>query len=321
MAFSSLITLFSILLFLMGMASGQLSSSNFYATSCPTALSTIQSEVNSAVARERRMGASLLRLHFHDCFVTGCDASLLLDDDSTTGFTGEKTAAPNLNSVRGYEVIDAIKTKLETTECPGVVSCADILAVAARDAVVALGGTSWTVQLGRRDSTTANFALANSGGLPFFDSDLSTLIKNFTDKGFTETEFVALSGAHSVGLAKCLTFRNRIDNDANIDSTFHGFLKSTCDQGGDGFFHNLDNTTDTTFDNAYFTNLLDNKGLLHSDQELFSGGSTDAQVRAYSTNSAAFFSDFGNAMIKMGSLDVSTGTAGQIRTNCRKVNT
>ncbi|XP_010243467.1 PREDICTED: cationic peroxidase 1-like, partial [Nelumbo nucifera] len=99
---------------------------------------------------------------------------------------------------------------------------------------------------------------------------------------------------------------SRIDNDANIDSTFNGFLKSTCDKEGADFFHNLDNTTDTTFDNASFTNLLNNKGLLHSDQELFSGGSTDAEVRAYSTNSAAFFSDFGNAMIKMGSLDVLT---------------
>lgn len=49
-------------------ASGQLSTT-FYASSCPTALSTIRSAVNAAVAREPRMGASLLRLHFHDCFV------------------------------------------------------------------------------------------------------------------------------------------------------------------------------------------------------------------------------------------------------------
>jgi peroxidase len=65
--------------------------------------------------------------------VQGCDASVLLDDTST--FEGEKTAAPNLNSIRGFEVIDAIKEELESA-CPGKVSCADILAMAARDSVV-----------------------------------------------------------------------------------------------------------------------------------------------------------------------------------------
>lgn len=63
----------------------------------------------------------------------GCDGSILLDDDST--FIGEKTALANNNSARGFDLVDDIKAKVEKT-CPGVVSCADILAIAARDSTV-----------------------------------------------------------------------------------------------------------------------------------------------------------------------------------------
>ncbi|MBA0737390.1 hypothetical protein Gogos_010857 [Gossypium gossypioides] len=171
---------FFVMIILFGSCSAQLSS-YYYAKTCPKALYIIKTSVLGAVANESRMGASLLRLHFHDCFVNacsaflcsldsscmhahisiiikhvdfllmldiyylkayrlqlnveqGCDASVLLDDDDASNFTGEKSAAPNANSLRGFEVIDSIKSKLEAA-CPGVVSCADILAVAARDSV------------------------------------------------------------------------------------------------------------------------------------------------------------------------------------------
>ncbi|KAI4321118.1 hypothetical protein MLD38_034538 [Melastoma candidum] len=292
-------------------------SPNFYATSCPSALSIIQGAVSSAVSAELRMGASLLRLHFHDCFVNGCDGSILLDD--TANFTGEKTAAPNLNSVRGFNVIDNIKTQLEQ-QCPGIVSCADIVTVAARDSVVALGGSTWTVPLGRRDSTTASLSAANSN-LPSPFSDLSTLISSFASKGFNAKELVALSGSHTIGRARCVLFRTRIYNETNIDPSFATSRQSTCPSvGGDNNLANLDTVTGDSFDNNYFKDLVSLKGLLHSDQQLFNNGSTDSQVTTYSQNSATFFTDFANAMIKMGNLSPLTGTAGQVRTNCRKVN-
>ncbi|URE48201.1 Cationic peroxidase 1 [Musa troglodytarum] len=274
-------------------ASAQLSSS-FYNASCPNALPIIQSAVKAAVAKERRMGASLLRLHFHDCFVQGCDGSVLLDD--TSSFTGEKTAGPNNNSLRGFDVVDAIKSKLESA-CNQVVSCADILAVAARDSVVALGGPSWTVQLGRRDSTTASFSSANSD-IPRPDFNLTDLISAFSNKGLATTDMVALSGAHTVGQARCTTFRARIYNDTDIDSSLAASLRSSCPS----------------------SNLLSNKGLLHSDQQLHGGGSTDSQVSSYAANSAKFFGDFASAMVKMGSISPLTGSSGEIRTNCRKTN-
>ncbi|GLU14939.1 hypothetical protein SLE2022_314780 [Rubroshorea leprosula] len=308
--------LFGLISLLIATASAQLSP-NFYANTCPKALATIKSAVASAVQKEARMGASLLRLHFHDCFVNGCDASILLDD--TANLTGEKNAGPNANSVRGYEVIDTIKSQLENL-CPGVVSCADIVAVAARDSTVALGGPSWTVLLGRRDSTTASQTAANSN-LPSPLSSLSALITAFSNKGFTAKEMVALSGSHTIGQARCTTFRTRIYNDTNVDSTFAASLRGNCPStGGDNNLAPLDTTSPTSFDNAYFKNLLNKKGLLHSDQELFNGGSTDSQVTAYSNNAGAFSTDFANAMVKMGNLSPLTGSNGQIRKNCRKVN-
>lgn len=63
----------------------------------------------------------------------GCDASVLLDD--TISLKGEKKAAPNRHSLKGYDIIDKIKNTVES-ECPGIVSCADILTIAARDAVI-----------------------------------------------------------------------------------------------------------------------------------------------------------------------------------------
>jgi len=301
-----------------GTASAQLTST-FYSSTCPNALSTIKSAVTTAVSKEARMGASLLRLHFHDCFVNGCDGSILLDD--TANFTGEKTAGPNLNSVRGFDVVDTIKTNVEKV-CPGVVSCADILAVAARDSVVALGGPTWTVQLGRRDATTASLSAANTN-IPAPTLNLTALTTAFTSKGFTAKQMVALSGAHTIGLARCTTFRNRIYNETNINSAFATSLKGNCpSSGGDNNTAPLDTTSSTKFDNAYFTNLVGNKGLLHSDQQLYSGGSgsTDSQVASYSSSQSTFYSDFTAAMVKMGGLSVLTGSSGQVRTNCRKTN-
>ncbi|GFZ13416.1 peroxidase superfamily protein [Actinidia rufa] len=187
-----------LLVILVGSSSAQLST-NFYDKTCPKLFTTVKSAVQSAVSKEKRMGASLLRLHFHDCFVNGCDGSILLDD--TSSFTGEKTAGPNSGSVRGFDVIDDIKSKVEAA-CPGVVSCADIVTIAARDSVVLLGGQGWDVKLGRRDSKTASLSAANSGVIPSPTSTLSNLITRFQAKGLSAKDMVVLSGSHTIGQAR-----------------------------------------------------------------------------------------------------------------------
>ncbi|TVU37250.1 hypothetical protein EJB05_10554, partial [Eragrostis curvula] len=332
-----------VLVALSSAANAQLSST-FYDTSCPNALSTIKSAVTAAVNNEPRMGASLLRLHFHDCFVDaslritrkpfrcacsfkalfgfrsqGCDASVLLND--TSSFTGEQTAIPNKGSLRGFTVIDNIKAQVEAV-CNQTVSCADILAVAARDSVVALGGPSWTVLLGRRDSTTASKSNAERD-LPPPTFDLANLTAAFANKNLSVTDMVALSGAHTIGQAQCLNFRDRIYNETNINSTFATSVQANCPRtsgSGDTSLSPLDTTSPTTFDNAYYTNLLSQKGLLHSDQQLFNGGSTDSTVRNFASNAASFNSAFATAMVNMGNISPKTGSQGQIRLSCSKVN-
>nr|GMD43194.1 cationic peroxidase 1-like [Ipomoea batatas] len=298
-----------------GMSSAQLSA-NFYSKSCPSALSIIKSGVISAIKAETRMGASLLRLHFHDCFVNGCDGSILLDDTPT--FTGEQTSKANNNSIRGLNVIDNIKAKLESC-CPGVVSCADIVAVVARDSTVVLGGPSWNVLLGRRDSTTASISAADNN-LPAPTLNLNQLISSFSKHGFSARELVALSGGHTIGKARCTTFRARIYNDTNIDPSFASSLQGICPRsGGDNNLTPMD-PTPTTFDNCYFRDLLKKKGLFHSDQALYNGGSTDSIVKTYTFNPSIFSKDFADAMLKMSNLGPLTGSNGQIRKNCGKVN-
>ncbi|XP_072982821.1 peroxidase P7-like [Typha latifolia] len=311
-------TLALVFLLFLGNSSAQLSTS-FYSSSCPNLLSTVKPVIQSAILSERRMGASILRLFFHDCFVNGCDGSLLLDDTAT--FTGEKNANPNKNSARGFDVIDKIKTAVEKA-CPGVVSCADILAVAARDSVVILGGPSWNVKLGRRDARTASQSGANNN-IPVPTSSLSTLISKFSAQGLSANEMVALSGAHTIGQARCTSFRSHIYNDSNIDGGFAKTRQSNCPKNsgsGDNNLAPLDLQTPTTFDNNYYKNLINSKGLLHSDQQLFSNGSTNSLVTTYSTNPSQFSSDFAAAMIKMGNISPLTGSQGEIRKNCRKIN-
>ncbi|XP_022944315.1 peroxidase 4-like isoform X2 [Cucurbita moschata] len=300
----------------MGNSSAHLSP-DFYYKSCPKLLSTVRAGVRSAVAKEPRMGASLLRLHFHDCFVNGCDGSILLEDTPT--FTGEQTAAPNNRSVRGFNVIESIKKNLEKV-CPGVVSCADILTLSARDSVVALGGPSWKVKLGRRDSKTASFSDV-VGAIPPPTSTLDTLINRFNTKGLSPRDLVALSGAHTIGQARCLFFKNRIYNETNIDESFAKERQRSCPRnGGDDNRAPLDFRTPKLFDNYYYKNLLEKKALLRSDQVLHDGGSTDSLVELYGDDSDAFESDFVAAMIKMGDIQPLTGSQGQIRKVCSRPN-
>jgi len=130
-----------------------------------------------------------------------------------------------------------------------------------------------------------------------------------------------LAGAHTMGQAQCQNYRARIYNDTDIDAAFAASLRAGCPAAArGGASAPLDAPTPKAFDNAYYGNLVAQRGLLHSDQELFNGGSTDGLVRSYAASPARFSSDFAAAMVRMGGIGVLTGSSGQIRRNCRRVN-
>ncbi|KAK7278345.1 hypothetical protein RJT34_23373 [Clitoria ternatea] len=288
-------------------------SMNYYLMSCPFAEPSIKNTVNRALQDDPTLAAALIRMHFHDCFIEGCDGSVLVD--STKDNTAEKDSPGNL-SLRGYEVIDEIKENLER-ECPGVVSCADILAMAARDAVFFAGGPVYDIPNGRKDGRRSK--IEDTINLPFPTFNASELIRVFGQRGFSAQEMVALSGAHTLGVARCASFKNRLSQvDPTLDTEFGRTLSRTCSSGD-----NAEQPFDATrndFDNLYYNALLRKNGVLTSDQTLYTSPKTRNFVNAYAFNQAMFFFDFQQAMVKMGLLDVKDDSNGEVRQNCRKIN-
>ncbi|PNX91201.1 peroxidase 42-like protein, partial [Trifolium pratense] len=105
---------------------------NYYKESCPQAEEIIKEQVKLLYKRHKNTAFSWLRNIFHDCAVQSCDASLLLT--STRRSLSEQEHDRSFG-LRNFRYIDTIKEALER-ECPGVVSCSDILVLSARDGIV-----------------------------------------------------------------------------------------------------------------------------------------------------------------------------------------
>jgi peroxidase len=292
----------------------------YYDQSCPSVYSIVKAEVQKAVKAEKRMAASLVRLHFHDCFVNGCDGSLLLD--STATFVSEKFAFGNINSVRGFEVIDSIKKALEKA-CPRTVSCADILAIAYRDSVVAVGFVpEYPVSLGRRDSLTADRDLANIR-LPNPAFNLTQLKEKFSDVGLDETDLIALSGAHTIGRVSCGNIRfSGVINDVGSNADFRKHLEELCPATGPAnSMQDFDYRSPDKFDNNYYKNLQRGEGAIRSDQTLQSTrGPNQDMVKDFAKNQENFFAQFARSSIKMGNIRPPPQAESQVRRDCRVVN-
>jgi peroxidase len=184
------------------------------------------------------------------------------------------------------------------------------------------------VPLGRRDSLTASLSGSNNL-IPAPNDSLPTIINKFRNQGLDVADLVALSGAHTIGNSRCVSFRQRLygqNNNGQLDRTLNpGYaaqLRARCPaSGGDQNLFALDPASQFRFDNQYYRNILAMNGLLASDEILLTQGrETMELVHRFAANQGLFFEQFARSMVKMGNVTPLTGSAGEIRKNCRRVN-
>ncbi|XP_057740590.1 peroxidase 44-like [Arachis stenosperma] len=295
----------------------------FYSLSCPRAEAIVRDVVQRRFNTDKSITAALLRMHFHDCFVRGCDASLLLDP--TENRTSEKDAGLN-QSVRGFDIIDEAKSALEQA-CPSTVSCADIISLATRDAVALAGGPSYNVGTGRRDGLVSD---PREVKLPLPSMSVFEALHFFTARGFTLFEMVTLvGGGHSLGSTHCSNFRSRLSSfrgslDPTMDPNMDAELGKVCGSAKQPATSDpsvyLDQITPLAFDNRFFNQILAKRGILNLDQQLALDPLSSDMVSGFAADGESLLQSFASAMIKMSSINVTLGNEGEIRRNCRAVN-
>ncbi|PIN16678.1 Peroxidase [Handroanthus impetiginosus] len=320
MAFKMMYILLVVLVVEINSKAGAILDAHYYDKTCPQAEDIINQAVRNATIYDPKVPARILRMFFHDCFIRGCDASVLLD--STPENKAEKDGPPNV-SLAAFYVIDDAKTKLEQS-CPKTVSCADTLAIAARDVVVLSGGPHWTVLKGRKDGRTS---IANETlNLPAPSSNTSQLIQSFSQRSLSTKDLVALSGGHTLGFSHCSSFEARLRNfsathdaDPSFDPQFAADLKKKCPKpNSDRNAGEFLDSTSSVFDNDYYRRILVGKGVFVSDQSLFADYRTRWIVEAFARDQGLFFKEFADSMVRLGNVGVKE--SGEVRVNCRVVN-
>ncbi|KAK6151171.1 hypothetical protein DH2020_016103 [Rehmannia glutinosa] len=237
----------------------------------------------------------------------GCDASTIIA--STPGNKAEKDHPDNLSLAGdGFDAVIKAKAAVDAVpRCKNKVSCADILALATRDVIALSGGPTYPVELGRLDGLKSTAESVN-GNLPHPNFNLDQLNKMFTSRGLSQADMIALSACHTVGFSHCEKFSNRIYNfsrqnpvDPTLNRQYATDLQRMCPRDVDPRIAiDMDPTTPRQFDNAYFKNLVQGKGLFTSDQVLFTDRRSRNTVNTWASNPKAFNDALIEAMTKLG---------------------
>uniref|UniRef100_A0A0D6QRT9 Peroxidase n=1 Tax=Araucaria cunninghamii TaxID=56994 RepID=A0A0D6QRT9_ARACU len=291
-------------------------SGTYYDESCPGLEKIVQKKMKSFLSEDISDAAGILRLQFHDCFVQGCDGSVLLNGSESN--PSEQSANPNKTlRPKALAIINEIKDTVEAL-CPQTVSCADILTMASRESIWIAGGPDILFPLGRKDSLSYATVNETVDNLPTPTFNTAQLLKSFSRKKLYKHDLVALSGAHTIGIGHCPSFTERLypDQDPLLEDRFARHLYRVCPASDSNNSINLDSSSPDLFDNKYYVNLVSNKGLFTSDETLYTDSRTRELVILYSTDKDAFFKQFSQSMIKMSQLSVLTGSNGEIREQC-----
>ncbi|KAK6133294.1 hypothetical protein DH2020_032957 [Rehmannia glutinosa] len=276
---------------------------NYYRDSCPQAEDIIKEQVKLLYKRHKNTAFSWLRNIFHDCFVESCDASLLLD--STRRVLSEKETDRSFG-MRNFRYIETIKEALEG-ECPGVVSCSDILVLSARDGIV--GGPYIPLKTGRRDGRKSRADIVEQY-LPDHNESISVVLERCSQCGRT----------HCVKLVHRLY--PEVDpslNPDHVDHMLHKCPDPIPDPKAVQYVRN-DRGTPMKLANNYYRNILDNKGLLIVDHQLATDKRTKPFVKKMAKSQEYFFKEFGRAITILSENNPLTGTKGEIRKQCNLAN-
>jgi peroxidase len=216
--------------------------------------------------------------------------------------------------------VNKIKAAVESI-CPGKVSCADILVFAARDSVARSAGFTFPIPSGRRDGTSSSaFSVFSSIPSPFFGAQ--QLVDSFAAKNLSVDDLVALSGAHSIGVAHCSAFTNRLRPtvDPSLDPAYAAELNTTCPSGGADRAVNNSPLAPNTLSNQYYRNALEGRVLFTSDVALLTRSDTAARVNTSAADPTAWMVRFAASMVRMAGIGVLTGALGEVRRFCNVTN-